>query len=220
MTILPLLIVAHSTLGFIFGIQGGRPGWFSALMAPAFVTLAGVSGIGAVIMVAAIVRQTLGLQKEINKEAFRFLANMLWILCAVYLYFTVAEVLTSNYAAPGHEAAVSQSLLVGQYAPIFWTAVGLLFLTFVTLLVQFIRHTVSIPLIVAAGVAVNIAAFAKRFLIVVPSQTVGTVLPYVKGSYWPTWVEWGVVAGLFALCTLIYIVFVKVFPIMELSEHE
>lgn len=220
MTILPLLIVAHSTLGFIFGIQGGRPGWFSALMAPAFVTLAGVSGIGFVIIIAAIVRKTLGLQKEINKEAFRFLANMLWVLCAVYLYFTVAEMLTSNYAAPGHEAAVSQSLMVGQYAPIFWTAVGLLFLSFVTLLIQFIQHKVSIPLVVAAGVAVNIAAFAKRFLIVVPSQTVGTVLPYVEGSYWPTWVEWGVVAGLFGLATLIYVVFVKVFPIMEISEHE
>jgi len=31
LTILPLLVVAHSTLGFIFGIQSGRPGWYSAL---------------------------------------------------------------------------------------------------------------------------------------------------------------------------------------------
>lgn len=220
LTILPLLVVAHSTLGFIFGIQGGRPGWYSALMAPAFVTLAGVSGIGFVIIIAAIVRSTLGLKKEINEEAFKFLANMLWVLCAVYLYFTVAEFLTANYAAPGHEAAVSQALYSGQYAPIFWTAVGLLFATFVSLLIQFMRHRIYLPHVVAAGVAVNIAAFAKRFIIVVPSQTVGTVLPYVKGYYWPTWVEWGVVAGLFGLATLIYVVFVKVFPIMEVSEHE
>lgn len=220
MTILPLLVVAHSTLGFIFGIQGGRPGWYSALMAPAFVTLAGVSGIGFVIIIAAAVRQTLGLKKEINAEAFRFLSNMLWVLCCIYLYFTVAEFLTANYAAPGHEAAVSKSLITGQYAPIYWTAVGLLFITFLTLLFQFIRHRVSIPIAVAAGFAVNIAAFAKRFIIVVPSQTVGTVLPYVKGYYWPTWVEWGVVAGLFGLATLIYIIFAKIFPIMEISEHE
>ena len=32
--ILPLLITAHSTLGFIFGIQSSRPGWYSALQAP------------------------------------------------------------------------------------------------------------------------------------------------------------------------------------------
>src|SRR3990172_4827719 len=38
--IVPLLVVAHSTLGFVFGLQVGRPGWYSALQAPSFVLLA------------------------------------------------------------------------------------------------------------------------------------------------------------------------------------
>ncbi len=219
LTILPLLVVAHSTLGFIFGIQGGRPGWFSALSAPAFVVMAGVSGIGFLVIIAAILRRTLGLKEQLDTEAFRWLGNMLWVLIVVYLYFTVAEILTANYAAPAHEKAVSQHLLSGQYAWIFWGAMGLLFVSFLTLFLQFVRHHTSIPLVVMAGVMVNIAAFAKRFLIVVPSQTVGTMLPYLHGAYSPTWVEWGVVLGLFSLGSLVYVVFVKIFPIMEMSEH-
>jgi molybdopterin-containing oxidoreductase family membrane subunit len=104
--IVPLLVTAHSSLGFIFGLQVGRPGWFSSLQAPEFVVLAGVSG----------------------------------------------------------------------------------------------------------------AAVVKRYLIVVPSQTHGTSIPYGIGSYSPTWVEYSVVVGIFALGTLLYIIFIKVFPIMEVPE--
>ena len=34
--VLPIMIAASSTLGFIFGTLGGRPGWFNALQAPGF----------------------------------------------------------------------------------------------------------------------------------------------------------------------------------------
>ncbi len=60
MSIVPLLVTAHSTLGFVFGLQIGRPGWHSALQAPAFVLLAGVSGVGLLLVLAAVVRGALG----------------------------------------------------------------------------------------------------------------------------------------------------------------
>ena len=72
---------------------------------------------------------------------------------------------------------------------------------------------------VVSGVLVNLAAIGKRFLIVVPSQTHGTLLPYGVGSYSPTWVEYSVILGLLALGALLYILFMKVFPIMEIPEH-
>ena len=74
-------------------------------------------------------------------------------------------------------------------------------------------------LIVTAGVLVNLAAIGKRYLIVLPSQTHGTLLPYGAGSYSPTWVEYSVIVGLFALGTLAYMLFVKVFPIMEVEKN-
>lgn len=73
---------------------------------------------------------------------------------------------------------------------------------------------------VVSGVLVNLAAVGKRLLIVVPSQTHGTLLPYPAGHYAPTWVEYSIILGLFALGTLLYGLFVKVFPIMDVAGEE
>jgi len=59
---------------------------------------------------------------------------------------------------------------------------------------------------------------AKRFLIVVPSQTDGQLLPYADGSYVPSWTEYAVIGGLLALGALLFLGFAKVFPIIPLPE--
>ncbi|MBI4607091.1 MAG: polysulfide reductase NrfD [Planctomycetes bacterium] len=218
--ILPLLVTAHSTLGFIFGIQGGRPGWFNALQAPGFVVMAGVSGTGLLIVVAAAIRRALRLEAVITPRAFRWLGNMLLVLTSVYLYFMVAEELTANYAALASEKKIAHEIVFGAYAGLFWTVVGSLVAAFAILFAQFLRGGRSLAWTVAAGLLVNVAAVLKRYLIVVPSQTHGTLLPYDPGTYTPTWVEVGVVAGLFALGTLIYLVFIKLFPIVPAAPFE
>ena len=96
----------------------------------------------------------------------------------------------------------------------------MLLLPLVALMVQAVTGRWSIGLIVASGVAVNLAAIGKRYLIVVPSQTKGMLLPYTEGSYSPTVSELGVVLGLLALGALLIGLFMKVFPIMELPQDE
>ena len=63
------------------------------------------------------------------------------------------------------------------------------------------------------------AAVAERYLTVVPSQTHATLLPYEAGSYFPNWVEFAVVAGLFALGALLIGLFMKVFPIIPMRDE-
>ncbi len=220
MVILPLLVVGESTLGFIFGIQGGRPGWFNALAGPGFVVMAGVSGIGALIIIAATLRKFMHLEDIIRVEAFRWLGNILFALTAIYLYFMVAEEVTANYAAVASESKIAHEVVFGVYAPLFWTTVTCLVAAFVLLFVQFVRRKSLVSLTVAAGVLVNVAAVLKRYLIVVPSQTHGMLLPYEPGVYSPTWIEYSVVAGLLAFGVLMYMTFVKIFPIVPVeSSH-
>lgn len=272
--ILPLLVTAHSTLGFVFGIQGGRPGWFSALQAPAFVVMAGVSGIGLLVVVAALLRRFLGDTERLHEGVFRSLDGMLFVLVVTYLYFMIAELLTMMYAAPEKEAAITEALLAGEYAWLYWSGVGALVLAGLVLASAWAGELFGVrlwafqpaapwvlgaalavavvaglfagngrlawlwallaallvvslfPLCnrswvasgVVAGILVNWAAVAKRLLIVVPSQTLGPLLPYPPGSYAPTWVEYSVLLGLVALGTLLYTLFVKLFPIMEVEE--
>jgi Ni/Fe-hydrogenase subunit HybB-like protein len=212
--ILPLLVTAHSTLGFIFGIQAGRPGWYGALQAPSFVVMAGVSGIGVLIVITALIRRALHLEATISLAAFRSLGTMLWVLVVIYLYFMIAEELTMSYAASTKDRAYAHEIVFGAYAPMFWTVVGTLVLGFVLQFGQFVARRTSIPLSVAAGLSVNVAAVLKRYLLVVPSQTHGMLLPYDNGAYSPSWVELGVVIGLVALGIALYVGFVKIFPII------
>ena len=220
LAILPMLVVAHSTLGFVFGLQVGRPGWFSALQAPAFVILAGVSGVGLLIVIAAVVRRVLNAYDRLTPEVFRWLGNMLMVLVAAYLYFMVVDWLTATYAAPSHEARVSRAIFFGRYAGVYWTSVVALVVAFGLQFRQFVRQRYELWRIVLSGVLANVAAVGKRLLIVVPSQTHGALLPYPPGTYSPTWVEYAVILGLFGLGTLMYVGFSKIFPIIELPEEE
>lgn len=216
--IVPLLITAHSTLGFVFGLQLGRPGWFSALQAPGFVALAGVSGIGLLIIIAAILRQVLDEKERLNPEVFKRLGTSLMILIVVYLYFMIVEWLTTTYQAHHHEVRVSTALLTGEYAWLYWLSVAFLVISFFLLSGQLVLRRYSLSLTVLSGVLVNLAAIGKRYLIVVPSQTYGPLLPYPIGFYSPTWVEYSIIVGIFALGTLLYALFIKIFPIMEVVD--
>ncbi|MDR7480886.1 MAG: NrfD/PsrC family molybdoenzyme membrane anchor subunit [Armatimonadota bacterium] len=286
--IVPLLVTAHSTLGFVFGLQVGRPGWFSALQAPAFVILAGVSGVGLLAVVAALLRTALGEQERLGPEIFRWLGTFLMVLIAAYLYFMIVEWLTTMYAGHTQEVRVTLAMLAGRYAWIYWTSVAALVGAFVVvvlpalpapvvawlpaglprlarplaaaaivaagvLIVQLVpaAHHVGLTLpppvwtwlprllivlvalvvlsilpvvrtnVVAgtttAGLLVNVAAIGKRYLIVVPSQTHGSLLPYGTGAYAPTWVEYGVILGVAALGALLFALFARVFPLLPVE---
>lgn len=218
LTILPLLVTAHSTLGFIFGIQGGRPGWFGALQAPAFVTLAGVSGTGMLILVGLFLRRLFKL-KGLPDATFKWLGNLLWVLSLVYLYFLIVEELTATYAAPEAERNVAHAVVSGPYAPFFWTAVGGLFLSFLLPFLGYVRGRSSVAAAAFAGLFANIAAISKRLLIVLPSQTHGALAPIEEPRmYSPSWSEYGVIGGLFALVLVAMLLFGRIFPLVP-SEH-
>lgn len=213
--ILPLLVTAHSTLGFIFGIQSGRPGWYSALQAPAFVVMAGVSGTGMVILATLAVRRLLRLHDRIPDASIRWLGNFLWVLALVYLYLMVVEELTATYAAPAADRRVAHEVVSGQFAPLFWTAVVCLVLTVAIPFSLYLRRRTSVTAIGVAALLANVAAVAKRVLLVVPSQTHGALTPVdPPGVYAPTWVELGLVGGMFGIIGLAVLVFVRVFPIV------
>lgn len=214
LAIVPLLLTAHSTLGFVFGLQVGRPGWFSALQAPGFVVMAGLSGIGLLIVVAAALRALLGERERLSLDVFSWLANALMVLTGAYLYFVLADWLTTNYQSREDELAVTTATLSGSFAWLYWLSIATLLVPFLLLLWQFVRRSYSLPLIVLSGLLVNVAAVGKRFLIVVPSQIEGTLLPYRAGTYSPTWVEYSVILGLLGLGALLYVVFIKVFPVL------
>lgn len=218
LVLLPVETIEQSTLGLIFGIQGGRPGWYSALQAPSFVVLAATSGLSALVIIAAILRWALDLGERLPRAGFRQIGNAIWVLTGVFLYLIGVDLVTAHYAASAAVTRVAQAVVLGPYAPAFWSMVALLFVPMMLLFVQYIRGTSSIALAVASGLMINVAAMIQRFLIVIPSQTHGQLLPFPVGHYHPSWVELSFIAGLFALGALLITLFVKLFPILPLHE--
>ena len=217
LAIIPLLVIATSTLGFVFGLQVGRPGWYGSLQAPAFVTLAGVSGIGHIIILAAITRRVLKEESRLVLDVFSWLGKLLMTVVLVYLYFMVVELFTLIYATPEVEKRLSDALLTGDFAWIYWGSVAALAIPVVMLAWQALSKRWNLGWLVAASVLVNLGAIGKRYLIVVPSQTDGMLLPYSPGSYSPSWVEYAVVAGVFAIGGLLIGAFMKAFPVLPVE---
>ncbi len=219
-TILPLLVCAHSTLGLIFGIQAGRPGWYSALQAPGFLVLAGASGTGMLILATVILRRMLRLRAQIPDTAIHWLGGFLWVLSLVYLYFTVVEELTATYAGPRMDRHVAHQIVTGGYSTSFWVYIGTMFLGFAIPFLQYLRGKPSVTGIAIAAALVNVGALVKRLLIVVPSQTHGSYLALDEGTYTPSWIEWSIMAGAASLVLLIILVFARVFPLTHGHEPE
>ena len=68
-----------------------------------------------------------------------------------------------------------------------------------------------------ASISVNIGMWLERFIIVVPSLA-RPRLPYERGVYFPTWIEWSIFAGSMAAFILLYVLFTKLFPIVSIWE--
>lgn len=212
--ILPLLVVAQSTLGLVFGIQGGRPGWFSPLQAPSFLVLGAVSGTATLIAAGALVRRALRIESLLTERSFRVLGNFLWPLSFAQLYLMGIEQLTASYAASEAQARVAREIAFGAYAGAFWTAVACFAAGAGIPFLAFVRRTASVGWLVAASILVSVGSVLQRVLTIVPSQTHGMLLPYRTGSYAPTLGEWTVVVGLCALGALLLLLFAKLFPIV------
>ncbi len=215
---LPVMVMVHTIVAWIFGLMGGRPGWYSAIMGPYFVAGAVLSGVASVIVVAAIYRQVFKWHNLITPNIFRGLGRFLAWVTIIYLYFVFAEVLTAIYASPLSDLRVSEALFQLEFAWPFWLQVGALLSAFIIFFLPSVySKAFRIGSTVFASALVLVTLWVTRFLIVVPSLT-RSYLPYPVGSYTPTWIEWSLVAGTFVIVILLFALFTKLLPIIPINE--
>ncbi len=214
--IIPLAILVHSVLAWIFGMTL-RPGWHSTIFAPYFVVAAVYSGTGVLIMVMWIFRKVYHLEAQITKIHFNYLGIIMIVLGALYGYFTFSEYLTSWYGSIKWDMEVLFRLFSpNQYFLEF------VFAVFIGVLVPIIIVTVprfrNINTIAFAAVIAVIALWVKRYLIIIPTLE-SPLLPihdlrpeYVH--YSATWVEWGLTFAGIAMFILLFYLFSKFVPII------
>ncbi len=214
--IIPLAILVHSVLAWIFGMTL-RPGWHSTIFAPYFVIAAVYSGTGVLIVVMWVFRKIYHLESQITKIHFNYLGIIMIILGAMYGYFTFSEYLTSWYGSIKWDMEVLYRLFnPSQYWHLFVFAVFIgVLLPIIIVTVPKFRNINSIAF--AASIAV-LALWVKRYLIIIPTLE-SPLLPlhdlrpeYVH--YSPTWVEWALTFAGIALFILLFYLFSKFIPII------
>ena len=218
--LLVLGIAAASSSGFVFSMQPARPGWFSALQSPSFVALGAASATAIIAIIVGLLPALFNGSQTDKRRIHGWLNNVMLALVGLVLYFLLTELITVSYSGQLHQDNVTEALFTGEYAWAFWGSGGLFLLAFVFAGMQTIARSYSLPVIFAIAIIINVAAWLKRLVVVLPSLTHGNLLPYSEGSYSPTWVEYAVTAGLVALGILGYIILLKVMPIMLVGRDQ
>jgi len=214
--IIPLAILVHSVLAWIFGMTL-RPGWHSTIFAPYFVLAAIYSGTGVLILVMFAFRKLYHLEAHITKNHFTYLGILLMILGALYGYFTFSEYLTNWYGSVKWDMEVLYRLF--DTSTYWW---WFFFSAFIGVLLPIIIIALprlrSINTIVFAALVAVTALWVKRYLIIIPTLET-PLLPLHDlrpefASYSPTWVEWSATAMGIALWLLLFFLFSKFLPIV------
>lgn len=223
--IIPLAIIVHSVLSWIFGMTL-RPGWHSTIFGPYFVLAAIYSGTGVLIIAMWVYRKMYKLHHYITDKHFIYLGYIMMVLGAAYGYFTFSEYLTSWFGSEKWDNEVIHKLFSpSEYGWwfLFANVAGILLPIFIVA----VPATRKPNLIAIASLFMVAALWVKRYLIIVPTLE-SPLLPiqdtrpeYVH--YHATWVEWALTAAGIATFFLFFTLmskFVTVVPISEFGDKE
>jgi Ni/Fe-hydrogenase subunit HybB-like protein len=214
--VIPIAVSVHTVVSWVFGMQT-QPMWHSTIFGPYFVVGAIYSGIATIIVVAAILRRVYHLEHYLQPIHFNNMGLLLLTMALLWFYFTLAEYLTTLYGAGTNELAVFWAKIAGKYSIMFWLMV--LFCFVIPFPILAIKRSRTILGTSIASVSVLIGMWLERFLIIIPTLTQPR-LPYGRGSYTPSWVEWSMMAGLSAGFILAILLFSKFFPVISIWEME
>jgi len=213
--VIPIAVSVHTVVSWVFAMTV-QPMWHSTIFGPYFVVGAIFSGIAAIIIAMAIVRKVYHLEDYLKPIHFNNLGILLLVMACLWVYFTLAELLTTYYGSDPSHMVVFTSKLEGVYAPYFWSMVATCLVVPIALLAN-PRTRGSIWGCVTASVSVEIGMWLERYLIVVPSLS-NPRLPRSEVLYQASWVEWSLLASFVAAFVFLYGLFTKFFPIVSIWE--
>jgi molybdopterin-containing oxidoreductase family membrane subunit len=213
--IIAVAVSVHTVVSWDFAMAI-VPTWHSTIFGPYFVTGAIFSGIAALIIAMYFLRRLLHLEDLLKPIHFDNLGKLLLTMSLLWAYFIAAEMLTIWYGNDPSEMAVFWGKVSREYAPLFWTMVVCNFIIpFPVLAVKKLR---TIRGTLVASCTVVIGMWLERFLIVVPGGGYRRMAFNIWTAYRPRWPEISITVGTFAAMALLYMIFVKLFPIISIWE--
>jgi Ni/Fe-hydrogenase subunit HybB-like protein len=210
----PLVISVHSIVGLDFA-TAIIPGWHSTIFPPYFVAGAIFSGFAMVINLGVPIRKALKLENIITEKHLDLCARFLLAMGIIVAYGYLMEIAEAYISGDPHEISMTVDRYTGPYGLAGCAMIFCNVLVPQLLWSQKIRHSPTWLFILS--LFINIGMWLERFVIIVGSLY-HSFLPSSAHLFIPTIWDWIFLFGSFGLFFTLYLLFVRFFPIIALSE--
>ncbi|MCA6124427.1 polysulfide reductase NrfD [Bradyrhizobium sp. WSM 1704] len=210
----PLVVSLHSVVGMDFATSL-MPGWQETIFPPYFVVGAMYSGFAMVVCLAALVRWGFRLEGLITIAHFNVMAKVMLMASIVMGLSYATEWFTAWYGGERADRGLLAFEFTGTYAPMFCTL--LLCNVVIPQAFWFSPIRRSIATVFAIAVLINIGMWLERILIVWNTLS-HDYTPSMWRQFLPTVWDWLTTFGSFAFFVLLYLVFVRLVPVVSMHE--
>jgi Ni/Fe-hydrogenase subunit HybB-like protein len=211
----PLVLSVHSVVSSDFAMTL-VPGWHSTIFPPYFVAGAIFSGFAMVITLLIPVRAVFKLHAFITPKHLENCAKLLLVTGLIVAYGYLLEWFVAWYS--GNSTEIYQAFVARPFehgATVFW--ITMVCNVAVPQLLWWRRARTSVWLLFVLSLLVNVGMWGERFMIIVQSLQ-REYLPSMWADFAPTWVDLGIFAGTMGFFGFLFLVFLRVVPIIALSE--
>ncbi|WP_181692498.1 NrfD/PsrC family molybdoenzyme membrane anchor subunit [Natronomonas sp. LN261] len=214
------LLLHGGVIPWLFALLPSMPGWQGAIQGPQFLTIALTSAIAGVIILALTVRRAYDWYHILTDDVIRGLTLWLGLFSLLFLWLQLQQVITGVYAAPLDQRTLAAAKVTNPY---YQFAIGVVLIALAYIFAQSVKpHIFSVRRSLAASVMVLAGTLTEKVLFVVEGLEYPTFSMYYNtpGHYFPSPVELASLAGTIGLCTLFFLVILKVIPVIELHAIE
>jgi molybdopterin-containing oxidoreductase family membrane subunit len=210
----PLVLSVHSIVSWDFAMSI-VPGWHATIFAPYFVAGAVFGGFAMVVVVMVPVRRIFRLERYITDYHFENMSRFILFTSLICAYAYGAEYFIAWYSGVEFEQTSFWQRAFGPYWFSAWCMI--IFNVVFPQLLWIKRMRTNVPFLFVLCFFINIGMWFERYVIIITSLS-REYIPAAWGLYIPSTVELMVLAGSFCWFSMFFLLFLKMFPIIAITE--
>lgn len=215
--VLAPLFLHGGVIPWLFALLPGAPGWFGPVQGPQFLAAALASALGAVTMLAYVLRRVYGWHGIIGERVFRSLSRWMGLFALLILWLQLQKIVTGVSMAP-ESTGKATAAMVG--TPLYWVALTMLAVAVAHVGFQMLAPTrFSIPRTAVVGLLPLIAIGIEKILFIIEGLMYPAFALHDPGKYSPSWVEWASLIGAVSIVALFFLIASKAVPMVELEDE-
>lgn len=215
--VLAPLFLHGGVIPWLFALLPGAPGWFGPVQGPQFLAAALASALGAVTVLAYVLRRIYGWRDIIDENVFRSLSRWMGLFALLILWLQLQKIVTGVAMSP---ESVGKATAAMVHTPLYWVALTMLAVAVAHVGFQMLApHRFSIPRTAVVGVLPLAAIGLEKILFVIEGLMYPQFSLHDPGTYSPTWVEWASLIGAVSIVALFFLVAAKAVPMVELEDE-